>query len=127
MNASTRPSTRCSPPLDVNAKIHEGKAGEMLWDPLHRAGHRGAQEAARVRPLLRETARRAGEVVLRSVRARRVTIRLAFTRDVNDVPWESLPTEVIKREQQCWNFRPARAGTATRATATATRWSTRTS
>ena len=22
------------------------------------------------------------------------------------MPWESLPTEVIKREQQCWSFRP---------------------
>jgi arginine/lysine/ornithine decarboxylase len=30
----------------------------------------------------------------------------AFTRDASDVPWESLPTEVIKHEQQCWNFRP---------------------
>ena len=23
-----------------------------------------------------------------------------------EVPWESLPTDVIKREQQCWQFRP---------------------
>ena len=22
------------------------------------------------------------------------------------MPWESLPTELIKREQQCWNFQP---------------------
>jgi arginine/lysine/ornithine decarboxylase len=25
---------------------------------------------------------------------------------VNEVPWEQLATSVIKREQQCWNFRP---------------------
>jgi arginine/lysine/ornithine decarboxylase len=36
-----------------------------------------------------------------------VTIRgSAFTRDVTDAAWEDLPTEVIKREQQCWNFDP---------------------
>jgi ornithine decarboxylase len=36
-----------------------------------------------------------------------VTIRGSkFTGDVTDVAWESLPTEVIKQEQQCWNFRP---------------------
>src|SRR4051812_6053681 len=32
-----------------------------------------------------------------------VTIRgSAVTEDVTDVAWEELPTEVIKREQQCW-------------------------
>ena len=40
--------------------------------PLHRAWHRGAQEAARVRPPLRaERPERPGEMVLRPVRARR--------------------------------------------------------
>jgi ornithine decarboxylase len=36
-----------------------------------------------------------------------VTIRGSdLTPDVNGVPWEDIPTEVLKREQQCWNFRP---------------------
>ena len=29
-----------------------------------------------------------------------------FTEDATDVRWEDIPTEVIKREQQCWNFNP---------------------
>ena len=29
-----------------------------------------------------------------------------FTEDAAGVAWESLPTDVIKREQQCWNFHP---------------------
>jgi ornithine decarboxylase len=33
----------------------------------------------------------------------------AFAEDVIDEPWENLPTEVIKREQQCWNFHPESA------------------
>ena len=32
MNASTSPFYPLFASLDVNAKIHEGKAGEMLWD-----------------------------------------------------------------------------------------------
>jgi arginine/lysine/ornithine decarboxylase len=37
----------------------------------------------------------------------RVTIKGSrFTKDVSDVPWEDLPTEAIKREQQCWSFHP---------------------
>jgi ornithine decarboxylase len=36
-----------------------------------------------------------------------VTIRdSAFFEDAADIPWEDLPTDVIKREQQCWNFHP---------------------
>ena len=29
-----------------------------------------------------------------------------FTKDATDVRWEDLPTDLIKREQQCWNFNP---------------------
>ncbi len=32
MNASTSPFYPLFASLDVNAKVHEGKAGEMLWD-----------------------------------------------------------------------------------------------
>jgi arginine/lysine/ornithine decarboxylase len=36
-----------------------------------------------------------------------VTIRGSdVTTDVTNSRWEDLPTEVIKREQQCWNFHP---------------------
>jgi ornithine decarboxylase len=39
-----------------------------------------------------------------------VTIsRSRFAADAVDVPWESLPTQLIKREQQCWNFQPGAA------------------
>ena len=49
-----------------------GKGRRDAVGPLHRAGHRRAQEAARVRPLLRGPGRqRGGEVVLRPLRAGR--------------------------------------------------------
>src|SRR4030095_12149272 len=39
-----------------------------------------------------------------------VTIRSSrFSDDLTEVAWEDIPTEVIKREQQCWNFHPRSA------------------
>jgi ornithine decarboxylase len=39
-----------------------------------------------------------------------VTIRGSkFTQDATNVAWEDLPTEVLKREQQCWTFDPKSA------------------
>ncbi|MCG2593356.1 ornithine decarboxylase [Ramlibacter sp. XY19] len=108
INASTSPFYPLFASLDVNAKVHEGKAGEMLWDRCIEIG-------IETRKKLREFGRhfqQAGaterekwffdpfvpDVV--NIRGSR------FTADAYEVPWEDLPTEVIKREQQCWNFHP---------------------
>jgi ornithine decarboxylase len=109
MNASTSPFYPLFASLDVNAKIHEGKAGEMLWDrcielaievrkKLREFGHyyaktgAGPQEQWFFDPFVPEV----------------VTIRgSAHIRDVTGAAWESLPTAVIKHEQQCWNFDPS--------------------
>jgi len=111
INASTSPFYPLFASLDVNAKVHEGRAGEMLWDrcielgiearkKLRQFGHhyaragRSADEKWFFDPFVPDT----------------VTIRGSkFTEDVTDMPWEDLPTEVIKREQQCWNFHPKSA------------------
>ena len=111
MNASTSPFYPLFAALDVNAKVHEGKAGEMLWDrcielgiearkKLREFGHhyaregRDAQEKWFFDPFVPDV----------------VTIRGSKSgRDAESVPWESVPTEVIKREQQCWTFDPKSA------------------
>jgi ornithine decarboxylase len=108
MNASTSPFYPLFASLDVNAKVHEGKAGEMLWD-------RCIELTIEVRKKFREFCHHYARVG-RSDEEKWffdpfvpdvVTIRgSSFTKDVTDVAWESLPTDVIKREQQCWNFRP---------------------
>ncbi|GAB2178426.1 ornithine decarboxylase [Dongia sp. agr-C8] len=108
MNASTSPFYPLFASLDVNAEIHKGKAGEMMWDRCIALG-------IEVRKKLRE-------IVARYEKAGwgpeekwffdpfvpdKVTIRGSkFTGDVTGAAWESLPTEVIKHEQQCWNFKP---------------------
>lgn len=106
MNASTSPFYPLFASLDVNAKIHEGKAGEMLW-------HRCIELGIEARKKLRQFCHHYNKVgegpeekwffdpFVPDV----VNIRKSeFTRDVAGVAWESLPTDVIAREQQCWRF-----------------------
>ena len=108
MHCSTSPFYPLFASLDVNAKVHEGKGGEALWDRCIELG-------VEARKKLREFGRHAA----RTGRAREeqwffdpfvpdvVTIRgSSFTGDAESVPWEDLPTDVIKREQQCWTFDP---------------------
>ena len=108
INASTSPFYPLFASLDVNAKMHAGKAGEVMWD---KAIELGIETRKKFREFAAYYAR-----VGRDDQEQwffdpfvpdRVTIRGSkFTRDVSDVPWEDLPTDVIKREQQCWNFHP---------------------
>jgi ornithine decarboxylase len=107
-HVSTSPFYPVFASLDVNAKIHEGKGGEMLWDRCIELG-------IEARKKLREF----GRYYARTGRDEQekwffdpfvpdvVTIRDSkFTADATGVAWEDLPTDVIKREQQCWNFHP---------------------
>jgi ornithine decarboxylase len=108
IHASTSPFYPLFASLDVNAKVHEGKGGEMLWDRCIELG-------IEARKKFREIARHF-EHVGHSERERwffdpfvpdTVTLRGSrFSEDVSGVRWEDLPTDVLKREQQCWNFQP---------------------
>lgn len=108
MHASTSPFYPLFASLDVNAKIHEGKSGEMLWDncielavetrkKFREIGHhykgqgQTEQEQWFFDPFVPDV----------------VTIKNSpHMSDVVDEPWENIPTEVIKKEQQCWNMDP---------------------
>jgi ornithine decarboxylase len=108
MHASTSPFYPLFASLDVNAKVHAGKGGEVLWD---RCIELGIETRKKLRQFVRYFER-----VGRSVEEQWffdpfvpdvVTIRDSeFTDDLTDVTWEHVPTDVLKREQQCWNFRP---------------------
>ncbi len=108
MNVSTSPFYPLFASLEVNAKVHEGKAGEMLWDRCIELG-------IEVRKKLREFSQyyaKTGESALEQwffdpFVPDVVTIRGSkFVADVKNTAWEGLPTDAIKREQQCWNFHP---------------------
>ncbi len=111
MNVSTSPFYPLFASLEVNAKVHEGKAGEMLWDRCIVLG-------IEVRKKLREFSQyyaKTGESALEQwffdpFVPDVVTIRGSkFVADVKNAAWEGLPTDAIKREQQCWNFHPQSA------------------
>ena len=53
MNASTSPFYPLFASLDVNAKVHEGKAGEMLWDRCIELGIEARKKFREFCPLLR--------------------------------------------------------------------------
>ena len=108
INASTSPFYPLFASLDVNAKIHEGKAGEMLWDRCIELGIEARKKLREFGRHYAQSGQSAQEKwffdpFVPDV----VTIRGSkFTADASNVPWEDLPTSVIKREQQCWNFHP---------------------
>jgi ornithine decarboxylase len=107
-HVSTSPFYPLFASLDVNAKIHEGKAGEMLWDRCIELGIEARKKLREFGHYYERTGRNGQEKwffdpFVPDV----VTIRGSkFTADATDVAWEELPTDVIKREQQCWNFHP---------------------
>jgi ornithine decarboxylase len=111
MHASTSPFYPLFASLDVNAKVHAGKAGEMLWDRCIELGIETRKKFREFARYYARTGQRADDKwffdpFVPDV----VTIRGSkFTKDASNVAWEDLPTDVIKREQQCWQFNPASA------------------
>jgi ornithine decarboxylase len=98
INASTSPFYPLFASLDVNAKIHEGKGGEMLWD-------RCIALAIEARKKLREF----GRYYEQTGKTREEKWFFdPFVPDVVDGEraWEDFPTDVLKREQRFWNFDP---------------------
>jgi len=108
INASTSPFYPLFASLDVNAKMHAGKAGEVMWDRCIELGIETRKKFREFQNYYARTGRDAQEQwFFDPFVPDRVTIRGSpFTDDVTDLPWEELPTEVIKNEQQCWNFQP---------------------
>jgi ornithine decarboxylase len=108
MQVSTSPFYPLFASLDVNAKVHEGKAGEMLWD---RCIELGIEVRKKLREFVHFYERNGRDAQERwffdPFVPDVVTIRGSkHTDDVEDAAWEGLPTDVLKREQQCWVFDP---------------------
>jgi arginine/lysine/ornithine decarboxylase len=108
MHASTSPFYPLFAALDVNAKVHEGKAGEMLWDRCIELGIEARKKLRQFGAHYAKVGKGAEEKwffdpFVPDV----VTIRGSkHTKDASKVAWEDLPTDVLKHEQQCWVFDP---------------------
>jgi arginine/lysine/ornithine decarboxylase len=108
MYCSTSPFYPLFAALDVNAKIHAGKAGEMLWDRCIALGIEARKKLREYGRHFASTGRDAEEQwFFDPFVPDTVNIRGSkFTPDATDVAWEDLPTDVLKQEQQCWTFDP---------------------
>jgi ornithine decarboxylase len=108
IHASTSPFYPLFASLDVNAKVHEGKAGEMLWDRCIELGIEARKKLREFCHYYAKTGQGDEEKwFFDPFVPDFVTIRgSALAKDITDAPWEAVPTEVLKREQQCWNFHP---------------------
>ncbi|MBB5428937.1 ornithine decarboxylase [Paraburkholderia atlantica] len=108
IHASTSPFYPLFASLDVNAKVHEGKAGEMLWDGCIALGIEARKKIREFVHYYAATGKSKEEQwFFDPFVPDAVTIRNSrFTTDVENAAWESLPTDVITREQQCWAFHP---------------------
>ncbi|MFL6551425.1 MAG: ornithine decarboxylase [Povalibacter sp.] len=109
MHASTSPFYPLFASLDVNAKIHDGAAGEALWDQCIVIG---IEARKKLRELARYYERTATDPQQQWFFDPFVPDVVSIsdskhTKDVAEIAWEDLPTEVLKREQQCWTFAPA--------------------
>lgn len=108
LHASTSPFYPLFASLDVNAKIHEGKNGEVLWDQCIELGIEARKKLREIGRYYQNTGKGVQEEwffdpFVPDV----VSVKDSeHTSDLIDTPWEDIPTEVIKLEQQCWNFAP---------------------
>jgi ornithine decarboxylase len=108
IHASTSPFYPLFASLDVNAKVHEGKAGEMLWDGCIELGIEARKKFRQFARHYETTGQTAQEQWFFDPFVPDVVdIRNSnFMPDASNLAWEDIPTDVIKHEQQCWEFRP---------------------
>jgi arginine/lysine/ornithine decarboxylase len=111
IHASTSPFYPLFASLDVNAKVHEGKAGEMLWDGCIDLAIEARKKIRHFVEHFETTGATAQEQWFFDPFVPDVVdIRNSnFMPDASNIPWEDIPTDVIKHEQQCWEFRPEAA------------------
>jgi ornithine decarboxylase len=89
LQASTSPFYPLFSSLDVNAQMHGDQAGRVLWDDAIKLGIE-ARKAVRKRmagfldPFVPDIVKRNG----------------------HKVKWEDVPTEVLAKEQSCWELSP---------------------
>jgi ornithine decarboxylase len=108
LHCSTSPFYPLFASLDVDAQMHKGRNGLVLWD-----------DAVRLGIETRKKLRALGTGFASSSANTRtawffdpfvpdvVTLKgSAFSPDLDGVPWEEIPTDVLLREQACWTLTP---------------------
>jgi len=111
IHTSTSPFYPMYASLDVGAQMMKGKSGAFLWDEALRLGVEIRKQIRKVAAEYHaEESDPKRQWFLDPFVPDRVDITgSSVTEDVADVAWESLPTEVIMGEPQCWLLRKGAA------------------
>lgn len=108
LHCSTSPFYPLFASLDVDARMHKGRNGQVLWDDTIRIG---IEVRKKLRALKNQFVAAAsderGAWFFDPFVPDVVTIEESkFTAPCSAVPWEDLPTEVLAREPACWALTP---------------------
>ncbi|MFV0679717.1 ornithine decarboxylase [Ottowia sp.] len=104
---STSPFYPLFASIDVNAKVHAGRGGEMLWDRCIELGIEARKKLREFGRHYRSTGRTPDEQWFFDPFVPDVVqVPAVAGASAHPVPWEDLPTETLKREQSCWAFEP---------------------
>jgi ornithine decarboxylase len=109
LHASTSPFYPLFSSLDVGAQMMKGRNGFHLWNEATRLA---VETRKAIRRVLRDYQARTGSAGLPPwffdpfVPDTVTVTGSPHTADLNDVPWEDVPTPVLLAEQQCWQLRP---------------------
>ncbi|MCA0325486.1 MAG: ornithine decarboxylase [Proteobacteria bacterium] len=108
LHVSTSPFYPLFASLDVNAKIHEGKNGEVMWDECIALGVEARKKFREIGAYYQKAGASAEEKwFFDPFVPDKVSIKNSVHhKDVEHIAWEKIPTEVITQEQQCWVFDP---------------------
>ncbi len=104
LHASTSPFYPLFASLDVGAQMMKGRAGEVLWDDTIRLG---IELRKKLRIMRNEYI--ASAATPESAWFFDPFVPDAVALDTGTVPWESLPTDQLASDPQCWDFTPGAA------------------
>ncbi|HEX3045863.1 MAG TPA: Orn/Lys/Arg decarboxylase N-terminal domain-containing protein [Bacillota bacterium] len=110
MHTSTSPYYPMFASLDVGAQMMKGKNGQFLWDEAIKLG---IDIRKRIRKLAAEYGQKEFDPQKQWFFEPFVPERIDFKpkskypeENLEDIPWEEVPTEILAVEPQCWIFKP---------------------
>ena len=108
LHCSTSPFYPLFACLDVDAQMHKGRNGQVLWDDTVRIGIETRKKLRALKSKLTAEAKDERtawffDPFVPDV----VTLKGSHASpDLDAVPWEEIPTDVLAREQACWALMP---------------------
>lgn len=108
LHCSTSPFYPLFACLDVDAHMHKGRNGQVLWDDTIRIGIETRKKLRALKARFAAAAKdeRTAWFFDPFVPDVVTLVGSNVSPDLESVPWEDIPTDVLAREQACWALTP---------------------